>query len=116
MLRCFSSRSTLLMLAGHDLMSEPLVKRRQILGGLLQTLPEPVRQSPQLNAALADVIAAVRAQGLEGVVGKRLDSRYESGQRSRSWRKMRLNRGQEFVIAGYTIGGRYFDAPIFRYY
>lgn len=29
---------------------------------------------------------------------------------------MRLNRGQEFVIGGYTFGGKSFDALIFRYY
>lgn len=29
---------------------------------------------------------------------------------------MRLNQGQEFVIGGYTIGGRTFDALVFGYY
>lgn len=55
-----------LMLKGRDLTSEPLVKRREVLEFLHATLPEPVRQSPQLNAGVADVIAAVKAQGLEG--------------------------------------------------
>lgn len=75
-----------LMLEGRDLTAEPLIRRREVLDGLLAMLPEPVRQSPQLNAGLADVIAALNAQGLESVVAKRLDSRYESGQRSGSWR------------------------------
>jgi len=30
--------------------------------------------------------------------------------------KMRVNRGQEFVIGGYTRGPRTFDALIFGYY
>jgi ATP-dependent DNA ligase len=62
------------------------------------------------------LIASVRAAGLEGLVAKRLDSRYEPGQRSDAWQKMRINQGQEFVIGGYTIGGKTFDALIFGYY
>ncbi len=38
------------------------------------------------------------------MVAKRLDSRYEAGLRSGAWQKMRVNRGQEFVIGGYTVG------------
>jgi hypothetical protein len=30
--------------------------------------------------------------------------------------KMRVNEGQEFVIGGYTVGGRAFDALVFGYY
>jgi bifunctional non-homologous end joining protein LigD len=40
------------------------------------------------------VIASVRAAGLEGLVAKRLDSRYEPGQRCGAWQKMRINQGQ----------------------
>jgi ATP-dependent DNA ligase len=53
---------------------------------------------------------------LEGVVAKRLDSRYEPGSRSGAWRKMRIDQGQEFVIGGYTLGGKNFDAVIFGCY
>lgn len=51
------------------------------------------------------MIRAVREQGLEGLVAKRLDSVYVPGQRSGAWRKMRVNRAQDFVIGGYTVGG-----------
>jgi ATP-dependent DNA ligase len=71
-----------------------------------------VREGPRFDAALADLIAAVRALGLEGLVAKRLDSVYEAGARSGAWRKMRLNRSEEFVIGGYTRGGRTFDALV----
>ena len=50
------------------------------------------------------LIQSVKAHGFEGLVAKRRDSRYESGRRSGSWLKMRVNRGQEFVIGGYTVG------------
>src|SRR2546426_1331306 len=75
-----------------------------------------VRESPELKASLKDLVASVRAQGLEGLIAKRRDSRYEPGQRSGTWRKMRINKGQEFVIAGYTVGGATFDALVFGYY
>ena len=68
------------------------------------------------NAALSPLIASVRAQRLEGLVAKRRDSRYEPGLRSGAWQKMRVNQGQEFVIGGYTVGTKTFDALIFGYY
>lgn len=106
-----------LVLGGRDVMSEPLSIRRELLErDVLPRLTEPVRHSPELDASLPDLIESVRAQGLEGLVAKRLDSWYEPGQRSGAWQKMRVNRGQEFVIAGYTPGGRTFDALIFGYY
>ena len=46
------------------------------------------------------------------MVAKCLDSAYEPGSRSGAWRKMRINQGQEFVIGGYTLGGKNFDAVI----
>jgi ATP-dependent DNA ligase len=58
----------------------------------------------------------VKAQGLEGIVAKPIDSCYEPGQRSGAWQKMRVNQGQEFVIGGYTPAGRNFDAIIFGYF
>ena len=53
---------------------------------------------------------------MEGLVAKRRDSPYEAGKRSGAWQKMRINQGQEFVIGGYTVGGRTFDALVFGYY
>lgn len=106
-----------LMLARRDVMSEPLTKRRDLLRKhILPKLKDPIRESPELNAALPDIINAVRDQGLEGIVAKNLNSAYEPGRRSGAWRKMRINKGQEFVIGGYTQGTNTFDALIFGYY
>jgi bifunctional non-homologous end joining protein LigD len=58
----------------------------------------------------------VRSYGFEGLIAKRRDSLYEPGKRSGAWRKMRIHRGQEFVIGGYTPSARSFDALIFGYY
>jgi ATP-dependent DNA ligase len=62
------------------------------------------------------LIESVREQQFEGLIAKRRDSFYESGQRNGAWRKMRVNRGQEFVIGGYTPNLKNFDALIFGYY
>lgn len=106
-----------LILKGRDVTSEKLSDRRRLLDiEVLPYLNEPIRLAPRLEAALVDLIKAVRAQGLEGLVAKRLDGRYEAGLRTGAWRKMRVNRGQAFVIGGYTVGGSTFDALIFGYY
>jgi bifunctional non-homologous end joining protein LigD len=101
---------------GQDVTTEPLTERRALLSQVLESLGEPVRESPELNASLPDLIRSVKAHGLEGLVAKRRDSRYEPGERTGAWQKMRVNRGQEFVIGGYTQGPSGFDALIFGYY
>jgi DNA ligase D-like protein (predicted ligase) len=106
-----------MMLGGMDVMSKPLVERRKLLEDkVLPKLAEPIRYSPQLEGSLGDLIKSVKKSGLEGLVAKNLQSLYEPGLRSGAWRKMRINRGQEFVIGGYTVGGRSFDALVFGYY
>jgi DNA ligase D-like protein (predicted ligase) len=106
-----------LTIAGRDVMNEPLSMRLDLLAAkIMPGLRDPIRESPTLEASLPDLIQAVKAQGLEGLVAKRRDSRYEPGQRSGAWAKMRVNQAQEFVIGGYTVGGRTFDALVFGYY
>jgi DNA ligase D-like protein (predicted ligase) len=106
-----------LVLRGRDVTGELFERRRALLEReVLPTLAEPVRYSGELTASLRDLIASVKAQGFEGLVAKRRDSRYEPGQRSGAWQKMRVNRGQELVIGGYTIGTNTFDAIVLGYY
>lgn len=106
-----------LVLAGRDLTREPLQRRRELLQTkVLPKLKEPVRYSPPLEAELPVLVESVKAHGFEGLVAKRRNSPYEPGLRSGAWMKMRVNRGQEFVIGGYTRGTRTFDALVFGYY
>jgi ATP-dependent DNA ligase len=63
-----------------------------------------------------EVLAALREEGLEGIVGKRRDSVYEPGKRSGTWIKHRVNLGQEFVIGGYFPGPHGIDSLIVGYY
>jgi bifunctional non-homologous end joining protein LigD len=106
-----------MVVAAEDVMALPLEDRKEILRSrVLPKLADPIRESPELEATLPGLIQSVKAQGLEGLVAKRRNSRYEPGQRSGAWQKMRVNQGQEFVIGGYTPGPRNFDALIFGYY
>jgi ATP-dependent DNA ligase len=105
------------VLAGRHVMRELLDKRRALLEQkVLPKLAEPARYASSLDAALAVLVQSVKEQGFEGLVAKRRNSVYESGLRTGAWMKMRVNRGQEFVIGGYTRGTKTFDALVFGYY
>jgi bifunctional non-homologous end joining protein LigD len=116
-IRIFYYIFDVLILKGHSIMAQPLSVRQDLLRAhVLPDLSDPIRECQQLDASLPQVIAAVRGQGLEGVVAKNLESIYEPGRRSGAWQKMRINKGQEFVIGGFTTGAQMFDALIFGYY
>src|ERR1019366_3565575 len=97
-----------MVLGARDLRAERFDVRKRLLEE--KVLPrlagpgDPIRPSPMLPGSLDDLIKAVKVQGFEGLVAKRRDSRYEAGERSGAWAKMRVNEGQEFVIGGYTVG------------
>jgi hypothetical protein len=58
-----------LVLAGRNVMGEPFATRRTLLEKrILPRLADPVRQSPELRASLADLIHSVKAQGLESIM------------------------------------------------
>lgn len=58
----------------------------------------------------------MRQQQLEGIIGKRKDSLYETGKRSGSWIKYRVSLGQELVIGGYVPGTHGLDSIVVGYY
>ena len=106
-----------MVLAGRDVKREPLEARRELLvEKVLPKLTEPVRYSAPLDAELPVLIESVKAHGFEGLVAKRRGGAYQPGLRTGAWMKMRVNRGQEFVIGGYTRGTKTFDALVFGYY
>jgi bifunctional non-homologous end joining protein LigD len=92
----------LLHFAGIDLRKAPYADRRRYLAQCL--LPSPAVQLVHAAEAGTELAAAALASGLEGVVGKRKDSRYEAGRRSRAWLKVKATRSADFVVGGYTKG------------
>jgi DNA ligase D-like protein (predicted ligase) len=106
----------LLVYKGRDLTRVPLIERRELLGSLLKFNSGRIRIANFLEASAADMLHAIRQQGLEGIIGKRRDSFYEPGKRSGAWIKYRVHRGQELVIAGYIPGSHGLDSIIVGYY
>jgi DNA ligase D-like protein (predicted ligase) len=101
---------------GKNLVGLPLDGRRTLLERALDAVPDPIRLSPRLHARATELIKAATDQGLEGLIGKRLDSVYEPGRRSGAWVKQRVSPGQELVVGGYVPGAQYFDALLVGYY
>jgi bifunctional non-homologous end joining protein LigD len=94
----------LLYLNGYDLRKAALIDRRQLLMSIL--LPsEIVRYSEHFNGKGDELLQAVRAKGLEGIIAKQAQSRYES-KRSGSWIKIKVTTQQDFIVCGYILGER----------
>lgn len=88
----------LLRLDGRDLTGEPLDHRRELLADLL------AGASWQVPAAYDDgpmLFEATRAQGLEGIVSKRLSSRYTFDQRTPHWLKFAHRHRLSYVVGGW---------------
>ena len=107
----------LLAYEGRDLRKLPLVQRRELLESyVLKGMRDPIRLSAVFDTSPKRLIAAAKKSGLEGVIGKRADSRYESGERSGAWVKYKTNKGQELVIGGYKPGTTGFEYLLVGYY
>jgi bifunctional non-homologous end joining protein LigD len=116
----------LLYLDGHSLMELPYRERRErlesmSLGGQAWRVPAGHHSHG------ARLLEATENQGLEGIVAKRSDSRYEPGRRTGAWLKIKNTLRQELVIGGWLPGeGRrterigalligYYEDGAFRY-
>jgi bifunctional non-homologous end joining protein LigD len=94
----------LLWLDGRPLLEQPYARRRELLEGLgLQGGRWQVPPSFSGESG-SDIQAVSVQQGLEGVMAKRVASRYEPGRRSAAWRKIKNVFRQEVVIGGWKPG------------
>jgi bifunctional non-homologous end joining protein LigD len=90
-------------LDGHRLTELPYRERRRLLEAL--GLRAARWQTPPASAGDGNAaLATSRELGLEGIVAKRIESTYEAGRRSSSWRKIKHELRQEFVVGGWTAG------------
>jgi bifunctional non-homologous end joining protein LigD len=103
-----------LEVSGRDLTPEPLDVRRQQLATI--TSGTSILVSEPLPGTPAQIERAVRELGLEGVVAKRRDSRYQPGRRSDAWIKVKFQRRQELVVGGYKPADEGFDSILVGYY
>jgi bifunctional non-homologous end joining protein LigD len=93
-----------LHLGGHSTLGLPYRQRRDLLAELALEA-DSIRTPPYFPAASgADVLEASKAQRLEGVLAKRLDSTYTPGRRNPAWQKVKNLNTQEVVIGGWRPG------------
>jgi bifunctional non-homologous end joining protein LigD len=108
-----------IQLDGKDLAGVPLLKRKAMAKMLLARAPDAIRFSASIAAESERVLAEMKSRGLEGVIAKQKNSKYEIGRRSGSWVKFKWTTQQEFVIGGYSEprGSRsHFGALVVGYY
>src|SRR5215210_2408645 len=93
----------LLEVEGEPIVDLPLAERRARLEKLLDKRNRTVQFSESFDDGPA-LLRAAEERRLEGIMGKKADSRYLPGKRSRDWLKFKTHGEQELVIAGYTRG------------
>ncbi len=93
----------LLWLDGHDLTRQPYAARRELLRGLIADAPRWTVPDHVVGHG-SQVLEAAKAQGLEGVMAKRLDCPYDPGRRANNWLKVKLVQRQELVVCGWVPG------------
>ncbi|UOE52495.1 DNA ligase D [Mucilaginibacter sp. SMC90] len=104
---------------GKNLMGLPLSERQAVLQSILPTDNDHIRQSKVFDANGIDFFAAAERMGLEGIIAKKADSVYTSDLRSKEWLKVKVQRRQEVVIAGFTKNegtGKSFSALVLGVY
>jgi bifunctional non-homologous end joining protein LigD len=93
----------LLFLDGHSTCELTYEQRRKLL--LELNLNGPAWQTPAHHVGDGEaLLAASRAQGLEGIVAKRLDCPYTPGRRSGGWIKVKNVRRADVVVGGWVEG------------
>ncbi len=88
---------------GHSLLKEPYSGRRKKLEAL-KLKGHSWQTPPYERGGGPAMLDASRKAGLEGIMGKKLDSPYEPGKRSGAWVKVKNRIGQELVIGGWLEG------------
>lgn len=91
--------------AGKSSCGLPYTERRAILDSL--ALSGPAWQVPPMHPDGQELLAVMRQTGQEGVIAKRLTSRYLCGRRSPDWIKIKVNRSDEFLVVGFWSSGRH---------
>ncbi len=92
----------ILWLDGKDLTQLPLVERREVLRSVIPPEHDSIKLSEVFDADGKHFFELADKLGLEGIIAKKADSLYNPGIRSKEWLKIKTEKRQEAVIAGYT--------------
>lgn len=104
----------LLELNGHDTTGLTLVQRKELLQ---QIIPENevIKYSDHVFEHGKSFFTVSTDRNLEGIIAKKINSKYYTGKRTAEWLKIKNHNTQEAIIVGYTQGGgsrKYFGALI----
>lgn len=87
---------------GKNLTGLTLVERQAILKEILPQTNDSIRLSKVFDTRGIEFFEAAKKIGLEGIMAKRKSSTYALDNRSKDWLKIKINKRQEVVIAGFT--------------
>jgi bifunctional non-homologous end joining protein LigD len=93
----------LLSATGHDLRPLPLHERKALLECFVPALGQ-VRYADHVEEHGDALFEAAADSGLEGVIAKRIDSRYQAGRRSDAWLKIRVPISAKLAVVGWEEG------------
>jgi bifunctional non-homologous end joining protein LigD len=93
-----------ILMDGDDvLISEPWTERRKrLVKRIGKRASAQLRVTESIEGDGKKMLEKARRQGWEGIIAKRIDARYEPGNRTRSWLKLKIEFREEFVVGGYT--------------
>jgi len=91
----------LLEVNGEDLTKLSNIERKERLEALLGNAGAPINVADHVIGAGEKLFDAMCGAGQEGIISKKIDARYNVGQRTKSWVKVKCTRRQEFVIIGW---------------
>lgn len=92
----------LLWLDGKSTTNLPLHERKALLATIIPEDESLIRVGYSLKGNGKAFLDAASELGLEGIIAKKSDSRYVTGDRSKNWLKIKIQQRQEVVIVGYT--------------
>jgi len=105
----------ILHLDGQDIIDKPLTERKKILEKIVKE-DKRIMLSSYVIGRGKELFEKVKERSLEGIVAKRLNSKYEVGKRSKNWLKIKFLKTLDCVIVGYTKGEgwreKYFGALV----
>ena len=113
----------ILYLDGEQLTGLPLIERKEILRKTVADSPR-LAVAPYLLEHGTAFFEAVKEKGLEGIVGKKIDSRYYFGKETKDWKKIKALMDDDFVVLGYIrkdggmtsiVLGQYDKGGVMRY-
>ncbi len=93
----------LLYFQGKDLRKTPLIERKSLLKNILKkTKSSHIRYADHIEQYGVEFLKQCDKKGCEGIIGKKKQSTYLEGERSKNWVKIKTEKRQEMVICGFT--------------